>query len=59
MSWGQLLAIVREAAQVAAEEAGRPPVRCPNDGTPLEDVNGVLHCPFDGWTDRPLPLGGR
>lgn len=28
----------------------RPPVACPNDGEPLEAVNGVLHCRYDGWT---------
>jgi hypothetical protein len=55
MSWGQLQAVLDDARQAADEEANRPPVACPNDGTLLDSVGGVLHCPFDGWTDQPLP----
>lgn len=54
MSWEQLLAISDEAAAIAAEEAARPPVACPNDGEPLSSApGGVLHCPFDGYTWQP------
>tara|TARA_Y100000310_G_scaffold345852_1_gene471408 strand:+ start:13339 stop:13530 length:192 start_codon:yes stop_codon:yes gene_type:complete len=32
---------------------------CPIDGTPLEKRDdGVLHCPFDGWTS-PLVVSPR
>lgn len=52
MSWRQLLDIYEEAdADRRAEEAA-PPEACPNCGEPLELVRGVLHCRFDGWTDR-------
>jgi hypothetical protein len=55
MSWGQLQAVLDDARQTADEEANRPPVACPNDGTPLEAApDGGLFCRFDGW--RP---GGR
>lgn len=50
MSWEQLLDITREARRLAEAEQSQPPVACPNDGEPLALVNGVLHCPFDGWT---------
>lgn len=50
MSWEQLQDIVREATQRTASE-GINPVACPNDGEPLKrGRNGVLHCPYDGWT---------
>lgn len=50
MSWESLLAIEQEARQMAAEDAARPPVACPNDGEPLrQGANGVTYCPFDGW----------
>lgn len=50
MSWDSLLSIVREARQVAAEEAARRPVACPRDGEPLRTgPHGELYCPFDGW----------
>lgn len=50
MSWEQLLSIGHEAAELAAEEAGRPPAACPNDGEPLSAApDGGLFCKFDGW----------
>lgn len=50
MSWQQLAAIAREAADEAAAERARPPVACPNDGEPLQTgPHGELFCPFDGW----------
>ena len=27
-----------------------PRVACPECGQPLDIKEGVLHCPFDGWT---------
>lgn len=50
MSWNQLLDIAQEARQYRDEELAAGPVACPNDGEPLEEVDGVLHCKFDGWT---------
>lgn len=48
--WGSLLAVNQEARLIAAEEAVRRPVACPNDGEPLvTGPNGELFCPFDGW----------
>lgn len=52
MSWEQLGEITREAVKLAEAERSQPPQACPNDGEPLEQANGVLHCPFDGWTDQ-------
>lgn len=53
MSWEQLLAIGREAAEIAREEKTRPPTACPNDGEPLTVApDGTLTCRFDGWTER-------
>lgn len=53
MSWEQILAIGREAAQEAAQERARPPIACPECGEPLTSgPDGVLFCKFDGWTDR-------
>ena len=45
--------ILAENAAEAARERSEPPVSCPNDGTPLDSVNGVLHCPFDGYVYPP------
>jgi hypothetical protein len=45
--WGSLIAIIAEARTAAVRPPGS---RCPNDGTPLQQARGVLHCPFDGWT---------
>lgn len=52
MSWEQLVDIAREAAAERAAEAARGPVACPNDGEPLEERNGVRHCP---WGDYQYP----
>ncbi len=42
----------REWAEQDRQERDRP-LSCPNDGEPLtEDVDGRLHCHFDGWTSR-------
>lgn len=49
MSWESLLAVQQEARQMAAEDAARRPVACPNDGEPLRDSARGLYCPFDGW----------
>ncbi|MCK9929432.1 hypothetical protein MXD62_19990 [Frankia sp. Mgl5] len=55
MSWEQLADILREARQLAQEDASAPPTACPDDGIPLEaSHDGGLHCRFCGW--RP---GGR
>lgn len=47
--WWDLVAIRREARALAEQERNRRPVACPNDGEPLTEVNGVLHCRYDGW----------
>jgi hypothetical protein len=50
MSWEQLIAIAREAADEAAAERSRPPEACPLCGEPLDTSRrGILFCPFDGW----------
>lgn len=55
--WDQLLNIFRLAVLEQAEADSRPPVACPNDGEPLiEDPDGRLHCPFDGWIWDGLPI---
>lgn len=56
MSWEQLQSILDDARQTAQAEAAADPVACPNDGTPLESVDGILHCKFDGY--RWPNLGG-
>lgn len=48
MPWEQLLAIADEAATYAREDRD-PPTACPNDGEPLIEHRGVLHCRFDGY----------
>ena len=54
MGWQALLEILAENRQEVEQENTRRPAACPNDGSPLEQVNGILHCRFDGWT---WPLG--
>ena len=50
MSWEQLLAIRREAVELARAEKSSPPAACPNDGEPLtQGLNGSLTCKFDGY----------
>ena len=58
MSWQTLLDIRKEAAAEYAADRRDPPTACPNDGEPLEQVEGQLHCRFDGWTwpGDPNPL---
>jgi hypothetical protein len=52
-----LLSVYREAAELARDERSRPPVACPNDGTPLQEgQGGVLECRFDGYQ---WPRDGR
>lgn len=51
-SWWSLVSTLRELRDEVRREENARPVACPNDGTPLESHRGVLHCPFDGWTDR-------
>lgn len=52
MGW-DLLATYRENAELRRDELSRPPLACPNDGTPLEPSppghSSRLFCPFDGW----------
>jgi len=51
MGWENLLATLKEARQLAREDATKVPVECPNDFTTLvEGPGGTLHCPWDGWT---------
>lgn len=55
--WGSWSAVRQFAADVARDERARRPRACPNDGEPLdEDRDGVLRCPWDGWTTT---AGGR
>jgi hypothetical protein len=56
-SWWTLQSIAEENRRYGQEarEEERQPLSCPNDGEPLdEDVNGLLHCRFDGWTSAML-----
>lgn len=48
MAWEQLLDIWREDAEERRAERDRKLVDCPEDGTPLEEARGKLHCPFCG-----------
>ena len=57
MSWEQLLAIRREAADELRAEKSAPPVACPRDGEPLRSgPDGTLHCTYDGYQ---YPRDGR
>ena len=53
MSWNQLLAIIKDAAQEREYWAAAQPQSCPNDGEPLipspPGSDSVLFCPFDGF----------
>jgi uncharacterized Zn finger protein (UPF0148 family) len=52
MGWHALLEIVKEQKQ-EVEDARRTPLSaCPDDGTPLEEHRGVLHCNFCGEVYR-------
>lgn len=46
--WGSLLSVQHEVHAIAREEAGARIVACPDDGEPLEEARGVLHCRFHG-----------
>lgn len=51
MSWEQYGEALRFNHDQREYERNRPPVDCPNDGAPLQQVpDGRLHCPVDGWT---------
>lgn len=50
--WSSLQEIYDESLQIADDERNRPPIACPNDGTPLVEKDGILWCSFDGWTWR-------
>ncbi len=52
MSWTQLGAISKEAAQLAKANREAPLVDCPIDGTPLVFRNGVGNCPMGNFTTR-------
>lgn len=49
MSYAQLVAILREVREVAAEERRKPLVECPHDGERLDVRDGVYSCPFCGY----------
>jgi hypothetical protein len=49
MSWEELLGIYQSARADREARDSVPPVACPNDGEPLEERDGVVHCKFDGW----------
>jgi hypothetical protein len=61
-SWYDLLAIRQANRQFRQDELSRPPLSCPNDGTPLEPSppgwDSSLFCPHDGyrWPTDPNPL---
>ena len=49
MSFGQeILAMIKSAQESKPEKR----TTCPICEWPLEEKNGILHCPFDGWTAR-------
>ena len=52
MSWTQLAAINKEAAQLVKAEREAPPVACPIDGTPLEFRDGIYNCPMGNYRIR-------
>ncbi len=52
MSWEQLGAINREAAQLAKANREAPLEECPFDGTPLVFRDGVADCPMGNYTTR-------
>jgi len=56
MSWEQLGSIYESAREEQASIDSTAPVACPNDGEPLEERDGVLHCKFDGWAWDGQPI---
>lgn len=56
--WETYGAILRQNAELQAQEAAERPATCPNDGYILENVRGVLHCVFGGefydYAGKPL-----
>lgn len=58
MSWEQLEAIAREAAEWRRQERARRRQSCPNDATQLVQApDGTLFCTFDGWSTRDVAPG--
>lgn len=55
-NYDQLLATIRDRVDSYEQERRTPPTDCPYDSTPLQYVNGVWHCPFDGYQ---WPRDGR
>lgn len=50
MGYESLLAIYKEAIDLAQRDEFQPPLHCPNDGTTLiRKGDGTLSCRFDGW----------
>jgi hypothetical protein len=53
MSWEQLRETAELNRQFRQEEMSKPPLACPNDGTPLEPSppgsDSSLFCPHDGY----------
>ncbi len=56
MAWEELLSVIRTDQAERQEDDAAPPVACPNDGEPLDERDGVLHCKFDGWVWDGQPI---
>jgi hypothetical protein len=52
MSNQQLLDIIKESRQLAADDRKAPLLECPNDGTPLKLRNGTYNCPMGDYRTR-------
>lgn len=50
--WSAYAGMLSAARQDWSDQRNATPAACPNDGEPLQDVNGILHCPYDGWQWR-------
>ncbi len=57
MSWEQLTAIYKEAAEIRRQELQEPLVACPIDGTPLVYKRGIGNCPMGNF--RTSQTSGR
>lgn len=46
MSWAQLIGIKAEAREIKAADKAKPIVECPLCGEVLDELNGVVSCPW-------------
>lgn len=49
MAWEQLQQILLDNREELSRAATEKPVACPNCGTPLQERDNILNCPFGDY----------